>query len=153
MTYDAVLTRMRRFGAALPEYSEGSHSGAVAFKSSGRMFGTLRAVGEGDGQLVVGLEPEHATMLIDGDARFERYPRAPHTVVLRVSRFEWKEIEPLVRESHALATAPSARSTRKRPRRPPPAPFRAPDGEQLRNAGGADEAGSTCDEDAHGNSP
>jgi predicted DNA-binding protein (MmcQ/YjbR family) len=103
---------MRKLGAGLPEYSEGSHSGAVAFKSRGRMFATLRAVSGGDAQIVVGLEPEHATLLIEKDPRFERYPRAPHTVSLRVSLFKWSEVEPLVRESHALATAP------KRPRRP-----------------------------------
>jgi hypothetical protein len=111
MTYEGALERIRKL--AFPEYEEGRHSGAIAFKSRGRMFGTLRAIGR-DGQIVVGLEPEHAAALIDRDPRFEPYPRAAHTVCLRVSQFVWSEIEPLVRESEALATAPKARAKRGR---------------------------------------
>jgi hypothetical protein len=111
MTYEATLEKIREL--AFPEYEEGRHSGAIAFKSRGRMFGTLRAVGI-DGQIVVGLEPEHAATLIDRDPRFQPYPRAAHTVSLRVSQFKWSEIEPLVRESEAIATAQKTRAKRGR---------------------------------------
>jgi predicted DNA-binding protein (MmcQ/YjbR family) len=102
MTSKAVLMNLRKLCASLPQTLEGRHSDAIAFKAGTRMFATYRASGQ-DSELVFGLEPEHATALVETDPRFDRYPRAAHAVRVHGSDIRaWSEIRALILESHSL---------------------------------------------------
>jgi predicted DNA-binding protein (MmcQ/YjbR family) len=102
MKSQAVLSNLRKLCASLPRTLEGSHSGAIAFKAGKRMFATFRAEGE-ESEVVFGLEPEHATALVETDSRFQRYARAAHAVRVRGSEIKtWSELRALILESYAL---------------------------------------------------
>jgi hypothetical protein len=98
-----ALAKVRAICAELPDTSEGTHHDKVAFKVGKRLFATFRDEGD-DAEIALGLEPDHADLLLENDPRFTRYPRAPNAVVFRVSRVrDWRQIRALLAESHALA--------------------------------------------------
>jgi len=99
----ASAKKIRELCLAFPDVTEGDHFGASAFKVKGKLFATLRAR-ERDCELVFGLDPEHADLLLENDARFTRYPRAPNALVLLGSKAKSvTELRTLLRESYALA--------------------------------------------------
>lgn len=69
----------------------------------------------GDGEIVVQLEPDHVSALLEKDSRVEKYTRAKNCVLLRVSAFDWKEIAPLVEESfHRVTSAAPPKGKKKK---------------------------------------
>jgi hypothetical protein len=110
----SMLATMRKECLTWPDVSEREHFGKPAFYVGKSMFASC----DEEGVVVIGLEPEHASALIDKDPRITAYPRAKHAVTFSLGAVrEWKE---LVRESYALASAPkkqnkkSAKSARGR---------------------------------------
>jgi hypothetical protein len=100
------LATMRKECLTWPDASEREHFGKPAFYVGKSLFATC----DEEGLVVIGLEPEHASALIDTDARFSAYPRAKHAVTFSLSKVsEWKS---LLRESYDLASAP------KKPKKP-----------------------------------
>jgi hypothetical protein len=103
-TKAAALKKLREICSDLPAFSEGSHSGAIAFKSGKQMFASWRETAT-DAELVLALEPDHAATLLARDPRFSEYTRAPNCVRIHASDIDdWTEVRALLRESQALAT-------------------------------------------------
>jgi hypothetical protein len=117
MNSKAVLAKMRKLCSSLPDAHEGSHSDAIAFKADGGMFATYRDKGD-DCEVVFGLEPEHASSLIESNRGFERYPRAAHAVLVRGSDIEdWREMRQLVLESYRLTARKGGTRRKRKPSR------------------------------------
>jgi predicted DNA-binding protein (MmcQ/YjbR family) len=108
---EAAVANVRELCAGLADVTEGRHFEKVAFLARGKMFATVGGK-KGRCTVVVGLEPEHAAQLVEADPRFTPYARAKGAVEIESARIDdWSLLRPLLRESHALATAP--KKTRK----------------------------------------
>ena len=101
---NAVLTKLRKICASLPDFTEGAHSKAIAFKTGDAMFATYRAVGD-DSEIVFALEPDHIDAVVDSDPRFKRYPRAPALVIRGSDIDDWGQMTDFLHESCKLAAA------------------------------------------------
>ena len=97
--------KVREFCLSLPDSSEKPHFGDSMFYVLGKGFASC---GEKHGpcQIVVGLEPAHAAMLVERDSRFTAYPRAKHAVVLELARAKnWAEVKGLLLASYEMVKA------------------------------------------------
>jgi predicted DNA-binding protein (MmcQ/YjbR family) len=111
----SALDRMRAICLALPNTTEGSHFGAVAFKVGTKLFATYH--GGTDEHIVFGLEPDHADALVQNDARFTRYARDPNALEIRVARItDWRELRGLLEESYALRAKAEPRKANAKPK-------------------------------------
>jgi hypothetical protein len=111
-----ALERVREICLSLPETSEGTHVGALCFRAGRRMFATC---GEKDGVcvMVVQLESDHASLLVENDPRFQRYPRQKDCVLMDVTGVtDWSEVRELVLESYRL-NAPAKKTRGAAPRK------------------------------------
>jgi predicted DNA-binding protein (MmcQ/YjbR family) len=111
-----ALKKVRELCLSLPDTREGAHFDKRMFYVQGKGFATC---GEKNGvcEIVVQLEPEHASTLVERDARFKRYPMAKHCVSLDVATAKsWDEVKGLLLESYELAKPKKARPARKKPR-------------------------------------
>jgi hypothetical protein len=106
-----ALEKLRKELLTWPDTTEATHFDKASFKVGKQMFVTASQ----DGEVVVQLEPEHASMLIENDQRFTAYPRAKHCVSFQLDAVsEWKA---LIRESYQLRTAPKKKPAKPAPRR------------------------------------
>ena len=118
MTSNAVLTKLRKIFASLPDVTEGAHFGAIAFKAGGKLFASCRLAGD-DVEIVFALEPDHMDALLATDPRFKRYARAPAIVIRGSDVGDWRAMGDLLHASHKLVAAqraPKARKTAAKPR-------------------------------------
>lgn len=107
---DRWLAAMRRFcGTLTGALSEKPHRGDTMFYVHRRPFALCGAKG-----IAVGLEPEHAQLLLARDPRFQPYPRAAHAVRFDPAKVPAKEWQALVRESHAIVLQKIAAKTKRR---------------------------------------
>ena len=121
-TAEEALRKMREICLSFPGASEGDHFGSTAFYVKGKLFATC---GEKQGvcEIVFGLEPEHAELLVANDARFTPYPRDSRGVVIDVAQVRnWSELRALLSESYDLrkpASAPRKAAKKSAPRKRP----------------------------------
>lgn len=109
----SALEKMRKLVAKLDDVSERPHHGDVMFYVGKKPFASAGPKG-----MVIGLEPEHAALLVEKDARFRPYARDARAVMFDPAEVPQKEWEPLVRESYAMAAATAKKSPAKKPSRP-----------------------------------
>jgi predicted DNA-binding protein (MmcQ/YjbR family) len=110
-TASVALKKVRDICASLPDVEEGTHFDSIAWRARTRLFATYRET-EGDAQLVLRLEPDHAEALLATDDRFERYARARDAIVVHCTGIkDWKRIRALVEESYRLS-APKRKRAR-----------------------------------------
>jgi hypothetical protein len=80
-TANSALAKMREICLALPNTTEGEHFGSASFRVRKKMFASCGVKGNVC-QVVVQLQADHATQLVESDLRFERYPRAKDCVFI-----------------------------------------------------------------------
>jgi hypothetical protein len=97
-----ALETMRALCLALADTTEAPHFGDVVFKVGKKIFASY-----GERELVVQLEPTHATALVANDPRFSRYTKygAKDCVTVDPRAIDdWELVRGLVAESHRLNT-------------------------------------------------
>lgn len=106
---------MRALCASLADVTERSHFGQPMFYVGKKPFASCSDK-HGAWEIVVALEPEHASALIDSDSRFTPYRAAKHAVSFDPTQVKpWSQVKALVLESYELARAQKA-APRRRPR-------------------------------------
>ena len=101
-TSKMALRKMREICLSLPDVGEAQHFGESCFYVGKRIFATC---GDKAGvcRLVVQLEPQHASRLLDADPRFVRWGKQKDYVVLDAAKLNnWDELRALVFESYRL---------------------------------------------------
>ncbi len=110
----AALKKMREICLAFPDTTEGSHHGKTAFYVKKKLFATCGKEG-GEFAIALGLELEHASMLVENDPRFTAYPRDARGVVIAASKVSsWPEIRALLKESYGLRVPQPKKSVAKK---------------------------------------
>jgi predicted DNA-binding protein (MmcQ/YjbR family) len=121
-TADEALEKVREICLSFPGTREGDHFGDTAFYVKGKLFATCGGK-HGACEIVFGLEPEHAELLVANDARFTPYPRDRRGVVIDASKVKnWSELRALLSESYELrkpATAPRKPAKKSAPAKRP----------------------------------
>jgi hypothetical protein len=101
-----AIKKMRTICAKLPDVTEASHHGRIAFKAGGKLFATA-------GAGIIALQPDaerRKKLLASGIAT--PYARDKRAVEIDVSgKVDWKLIEQCVFDSYGFVVG-SARSTR-----------------------------------------
>lgn len=82
----SALEKMRKLVAKLDDVSERPHHGDVMF-----YVGKMPFASAGPKGMVIGLEPEHAAMLVEKDERFRPYARDARTVMFDPAEVPQKE--------------------------------------------------------------
>ena len=106
-----TLARLRKIFAKLADVTEGTHSGAIAFKTGGKLFATYR---EKTDEIVFGLEPDHLDALLANEPTYKKYPRAPAAVVRGADVPDWAALTDYLRESYSLVAKPKKPTKRAR---------------------------------------
>jgi predicted DNA-binding protein (MmcQ/YjbR family) len=113
---ETALQKMREICLSLPDADEKTSWGEPHFRVGGKIFASC---GEKDGicRIVVQLEPEHASAIVESDPRVQPYPRAKHCVSIDAADVSnWDEVRALVLESYEL-NAPKKSGPKRTPAR------------------------------------
>lgn len=117
-TIAAGLKLMRSICLSLPDTSEGTHYGKASFKVRRKIFATYGEERIGHG-MIVGLEPEHARLIVAGDPRFAPFREYPNCVFMAAAQMnDPAEVRELVVESYGIvagSTKSKTKPTKKKP--------------------------------------
>jgi hypothetical protein len=95
----STVERLRVIFSSFGDVTEGTHSGALAFKTNGKLFATYR---EKTDEIVFGLEPDHLDALLANEPAYKKYPRAPAAVIRGADVDDWNALRGYLRESYGL---------------------------------------------------